>query len=416
MRSEASATAAGAGFRVEDVRCDFPLLGVAGGGLVYLDSAATAQKPEVVIEGQARFYREENANIHRGTYGLSERATAKYEAVRGKVARFLGGADDGEIVFVRGSTEGLNLVAMGLARGWLREGDEILLTEMEHHSNIVPWQMAAEISGAVVKAVPVGERGELDMEAYRRILASGRVRVVGVVQVSNALGTVNPVGEIVAEARAVGAVTVVDGAQAVPHFRVDVRELGCDFYVFSGHKLFGPTGVGVLYGRAEELARLPAYQGGGDMIQSVRFEGTSYRGVPHRFEAGTPNIAGVIGLGEAIDYLEGLDWAGAMAWEDELLGELVGGLGGVEGVRLVGEPERRCGVVSFLLGEVHAHDVGTVLDRRGVAVRAGHHCAQPLMRRLGVASTVRASVAFYNTRDDVARLVGALEGVQEIFR
>lgn len=410
-----TATAA-PGIDVERLRQDFPILGerVRGRPLVYLDNAATSQKPRAVIEAVSRFYAAENANIHRGVHTLSERATVAYEGVRERVARFLNAASPREIVFTRGTTEAINLVAHSWGATALRPGDEILVTAMEHHSNLVPWQLLAGRTGAVVRAVPITNSGELDLDAFGRLLTE-RTRLFAVTHVSNALGTVNPVRELVARAAAQGVVTLIDGAQSVPHLAVDVRALGCDFFAFSGHKVYGPTGVGVLYGREALLERMPPWQGGGDMIETVTLEGSTYAPPPARFEAGTPMVAQVIGLGAALDYLEGLGLAATGAWEEELLARATEQVGALDGVRLIGTAREKSSVLSFVMDGVHPHDIGAVLDDEGVAVRAGHHCAQPVMRRFGVPATVRASFAFYNTHQEVAALVRGLRRVRTLF-
>jgi cysteine desulfurase/selenocysteine lyase len=410
-----TATAA-PGIDVERLRQDFPILGerVRGRPLVYLDNAATSQKPRAVIEAVSRFYAAENANIHRGVHTLSERATVAYEGVRERVARFLNAASPREIVFTRGTTEAINLIAHSWGATSLRPGDEILVTAMEHHSNLVPWQLLAGRTGAVVRAVPITNTGELDLDAFERLLTE-RTRLFAVTHVSNALGTVNPVRELVARAAARGVVTLIDGAQSVPHLAVDVRALGCDFFAFSGHKIYGPTGVGVLYGREALLERMPPWQGGGDMIETVTLEGSTYAPPPARFEAGTPMIAQVIGLGAALEYLEGLGLAATGAWEEELLARATEQVGALDGVRLIGPAREKSSVLSFVMDGVHPHDIGAVLDDEGVAVRAGHHCAQPVMRRFGVPATVRASFAFYNTHQEVAALVRGLRRVRTLF-
>jgi len=409
-------TTAAPGLDVERLRQDFPILAerVRGRPLVYLDNAATSQKPRAVIEAVSRFYAAENANIHRGVHALSERATVAYEGVRERVARFLNAASSAEIVFTRGTTEAINLVAQSWGGSTLRPGDEILVTAMEHHSNLVPWQLLAGRMGAVVRAVPITDAGELDLDAFDRLL-TGRTRLLALAHVSNALGTVNPVRELVARAAARGVTTLIDGAQAVPHLPIDVRALGCDFFAFSGHKVYGPTGVGVLYGREEVLERMPPWQGGGDMIETVTLEGSTYAPPPARFEAGTPMIAQVIGLGAALDYFESVGISAAGAWEQELLAQATEGVGALDGIRLVGTAREKAGVLSFVVDGVHPHDVGAVLDDEGIAVRAGHHCAQPLMKRLGVGATTRASFALHSTRGDVDRLVEALGEVERIF-
>ncbi len=398
------------------IRADFPVLGrtVHGKPLVYLDNAATAQKPTVVIDALDHFFRQDNANIHRGVHSLSAQATAAYDEVRSRVRAFINASEDREIVFVRGTTEAINLVAQSYGRGAIGAGDEILVSEMEHHSNLVPWQLLADQVGAVIKMLPITNEGELDLEAYPALLGE-RTKLVAVAHVSNALGTVNPVAAICAEARARRIAVMVDGAQGVPHLPVDVQELGCDFYAFSGHKMFGPTGVGVLYGRAELLDAMPPYQGGGGMIASVSFEGTTYAPIPTRFDAGTPAIAEVIGLGPAIAYLEEIGSDAIVAYEAELIQYAVDQVTGVPGVRLIGTPAERAGAVSLVMDVAHPHDVGTILDQEGIAVRAGHHCCQPVMDHFGLAATVRASFAFYNTFDEVDALVRGLHRVNEMF-
>jgi len=398
------------------LRADFPILSttVRGKPLVYLDSAATSQKPRQVIEAVSDFYASANANIHRGAHFLGERATLAYEGAREKVARFLGASGPDEIVFTRGTTESLNLVANSWGRSTLGPGDEVLVTAMEHHSNLVPWQLLCEATGATLRAVPVTGAGELDLEVFEHCL-SRRPRLFAFTHVSNVLGTVNPVSELVTRARAAGAVTVVDGAQSVPHLPVDLRALGCDFFAFSGHKVFGPTGIGVLYGRRELLERMPPWQGGGSMIASVTLERSSFAPPPARFEAGTPPVAEAVGLGVALDYLEaaGIDDIGS--WEAELLAYALDTVAMVSGVKVVGSPRDRVGVLSFTVDGVHPHDVSAVLDDEGIAVRAGHHCAQPLMDCFGVPATVRASFSFYNTLEEVDRLGRALARVRRVF-
>ena len=399
------------------VRAEFPILSRRvrrGRPLVYLDNAATTQKPLAVIEALDRHWRTSNANVHRGVHLLSQESTTAMEAARGHVARFLGAADPREVVFVRGTTEAVNLVAHAWGRANLRPGDEILLTTMEHHSNIVPWQLVAAQTGAVVRAAPILDDGSLDREGFRRLL-SPRTRLVGVAHVSNALGTVNPVRELAQEAHAVGALVLVDGAQAVSHLRVDVRALGVDFYAFSGHKVFGPTGIGALWGRKALLDAMPPWQGGGDMIRTVSFSGSTWADVPARFEAGTPAIAEAIGLGAAVEWLGGLPADAVAAHEADLLEHGTRLLEGVPGLRLVGTAPGKVSVLSFVLEGVHPHDVGTLLDLEGVAVRTGHHCAQPVMDRFGLPATARASLALYNVREDLDALVAALHKVRETF-
>jgi cysteine desulfurase / selenocysteine lyase len=401
---------------VERLRKDFPILSqrVRGKPLVYLDNAATSQKPRAVIDAVTRFYSAENANIHRGVHYLSERATLAYDAVRAQVAAFINAAAPSEIVFTRGTTEGINLVANSWARGALRPGDEILLTGMEHHSNIVPWQLVAAQTGAVVRAVPLTDTGELDLNAFDQLLTD-RTRLLAVVHLSNALGTINPVRWMIARARERGIVTLVDGAQSAPHLPIDVQALDCDFFAFSGHKVLGPTGVGVLYGRSSLLTAMPPWQGGGDMIETVTLERSTWAAPPARFEAGTPMIAEVIGLGAALAYVESVGRVAIGAWEEELLAYATEQVGEVEGVRLVGTAREKASVLSFVVDGVHPHDVGAVLDDEGVAIRAGHHCAQPVMQRFGVPATARASFAFYNTRAEVDTLVRGLRRVRSVF-
>ncbi len=398
------------------LRAEFPILAttVHGKPLVYLDNAATSQKPRAVIERLERYYATENANVHRGVYELSEHATAEYESAREKARAFLNAAATQEIVFVRGTTEGINLVASSWGRPRLQPGDEVLVSAMEHHSNIVPWQLVCEERGAVLRVIPMNRRGELLLDDYARLL-SDRTRIVAVAHVSNSLGTINPVADIVRLAHARGVPVLVDGAQAAPHLKIDVRELGADFYTVSGHKMFGPTGIGVLYGKAEWLETMPPYQGGGDMIKAVTFAKTTYADLPAKFEAGTPHIAGAIGLGAAIDYLGSLDWPTVAAHERDLLAYATARLRDIPGVQLVGTAAHKAGVVSFVVGGVHAHDVGTIVDQEGVAIRTGHHCTQPVMDFFGVPATARASFAFYNTRADVDALVSALAKVRKVF-
>ena len=401
---------------VDRVRKDFPVLEreVHGKPLAYLDNAATSQKPRAVIDALIHYYSSYNANIHRGVHSLSEEATVAYEAARDKVRDFIRAPSSEEIVFTRGTTEAINLVAQSYLRPRIREGDEILISQMEHHSNIVPWQLVREQTGAVLKVAPINERGEIELEQFSKLLGP-RTRFVALAHVSNALGTINMVQEMVRLARMRGVPVLLDGAQAVPHLPVDVQELGCDFYAFSGHKMYAPTGIGALYGRRELLEEMEPYQGGGEMILSVTFEKTTYNRVPYKFEAGTPNIAGAIGLGTAIDYLLGLDLQAVRAHEDELLEYATKEVSKIPSVRLIGTAALKTGVLSFLLGEIHAHDVGTVLDQEGIAVRTGHHCAQPVMDRFGVTATARASFAVYNTTEEVDRLVEGLHRTLEIF-
>jgi cysteine desulfurase/selenocysteine lyase len=399
------------------VRADFPILSETvrnGKPLVYLDSAATAQKPRAVIQRLHDYYAKENANIHRGVHFLSEQATEAYESVRAKVAAFMEVDDSDEIIFVKGATEGINLVAHGFAQSVLKAGDEILLTEMEHHANIVPWQIAAERSGASIKVIPVTDDGDLDLAAFARLLGP-RTRLLAFTHVSNALGTINPAKEMIDQAHRAGVPVLLDGAQSFPHMEVGHRELDWDFAVFSGHKVFGPTGIGVLHGKRKWLERFPPYQSGGDMIEKVRFEGTTFKNIPGKFEAGTPHIAGVIGLGAAIDYICQLDRKAAADYEHRLLELARSGLEQSDGVRIIGNAAQRTGAVSFVIGDTHAHDIGTFLDADGIAIRAGHHCTQPLLARFGLAATARASFSIYNNEDDVQRLLAGIERLKRFF-
>ena len=401
---------------VERVREEFPILAqlVRGKPLVYLDNAATTQKPRAVIDAIRRYYAAENANIHRGVHYLSELATREYEDARAGVQRFLNAAESNEIIFVRGTTEGVNLVAQSYGRTQLKAGDEVLITAMEHHSNIVPWQMICDETGAKLRVVPINDAGELLLDEYERMLTS-RTKLVSVVHVSNVLGTVNPVKAIVALAHAQGAKVVLDGAQAVPHLQIDVRDLDCDFYVFSGHKLFGPTGVGILYGKRALLEAMPPYQGGGDMISSVTFEKTVYNVLPYKFEAGTPHIAGGIGLGAAIAYVDEVGLDAIATYERGLLAYATERLAAIKGLKIIGTAREKVGVISFVLEGVHAHDIGTIVDQDGIAIRTGHHCCMPLMRRFGVPATARASLAFYNTKAEIDCLARSLPGVLSVF-
>jgi cysteine desulfurase/selenocysteine lyase len=403
-------------FDVARIREDFPILKqkVHGRPLVYFDNGATSQKPQAVIDAIDRYYVAENSNIHRGVHLLSEQATAAYEAAREKIRGFVSAESDKEIIFVRGTTEAINLVAQSYGRSFLKAGDEIIVSAMEHHSNIVPWQMLCEQVGARLRVIPINHDGEIVMEEYRRLL-NEKTKFVSVTHVSNALGTVVPVKEIVALAHERSVPVLIDGAQAAPHLKIDVQDLDCDFYAFSGHKVFGPTGAGVLYGRAELLEKMPPYQGGGDMISLVTFEKTHYNVLPYKFEAGTPHIAGGIGLGAAIDYLQGLDWQQVEAHERELLSYATNELNEINAVRLIGTAKEKAGVVSFVIDHVHAHDVGTILDQEGVAIRAGHHCAMPVMQRFGVPATARASFAFYNTTEEIDVMVHAIHRVLKVF-
>ncbi len=401
---------------VARIRRDFPILRTRIGGrpLVYLDNAATTQKPSAVLSALEKHYKESNANIHRGVHYLAERATDAYELARESVARFLNAARSEEIIFVRGTTEGINLIAQSYGLPFLEEGDEILLTTMEHHANIVPWQLVSESVGAKLRIIPVTESGELDMEAIETLL-SERTKIVSLAHASNALGTINPVKELVDKAHACGAIVLLDGAQAVGHFPVDVQDLDCDFYVFSGHKLFSTTGSGVVYGKYELLESMPPFQGGGDMISKVTFEKTTYKRPPGRFEAGTPNIGGAVALGAAIDYFTGLDRMALMEYEDDLLQYATGLLSGIEGLRIYGRASEKVSLISFTLEGVHPHDIATVLDSDGIAIRAGHHCTQPLHRHYGISATARASFAYYNTREEAEKLTASLEKIKQLF-
>ena len=403
-------------FDVYRVREDFPILKqrVHGKPLIYLDNAATSQKPMSVIEAEQRFYTTDCSNIHRGVHQLSERATKAYEDVRVKVERLLNAAEAREIIFVRGTTEALNLVASTYGRQHLRAGDEIVISAMEHHSNIVPWQVLCEEKGAVLRVSPINDRGEMVFEEFEKLLNS-RTKLVSVVHVSNVLGTINPVREIVEAAHRWNIPVLIDGAQAAPHLKIDVQKLDCDFYAFSSHKLYGPTGVGVLYGKARLLEAMPPYQGGGDMISSVSFEKTLYNVIPFKFEAGTPNIAATIGLGAAIDYVNKMGLENMGKYEHELLAYTTEAVSQIPGVRLIGTAKEKASVVSFVLEGVHPHDIGTVLDQEGIAIRTGHHCAQPLMQRFRIPATARASMSFYNTRQEVDALVAGIEKVKKIF-
>ncbi|OLD70861.1 MAG: cysteine sulfinate desulfinase [Acidobacteria bacterium 13_1_40CM_2_56_11] len=406
-----------ADFDVEHVRQKFPILTekVYGKPLVYLDSAATSQKPQAVIDAISRFFLKENANVHRGVHYLSERATEEYEGARAKVQRFLNADHIGEIIFVRGTTEAINLVSQTYGKTHLAEGDEVLITAMEHHSNIVPWQILCAERGAYLRVAPINDAGELLLQEFEQLVGP-KTKLVAVTHVSNVLGTINPIRRIVEIAHARGACVLVDGAQAVPHLKVDVQALGCDFYALSGHKMYGPTGIGVLYGRSELLEEMPPYQGGGDMILSVTFEKTVYNKLPYKFEAGTPNMAGAVGLAAAIDFISGLGHEALAAHEHDVLAYGLRVLSEVQGLQLIGTADAKASVLSFVLDGIHPHDIGTILDREGIAIRTGHHCAQPLMSRFGVAATARASLGCYSTRQDIDALVAGLEKVREIFQ
>jgi len=406
-----------ADFDVERIRQHFPILWqeVYGKPLAYLDSAATSQKPQGVIDAMSRFLLTENANVHRGVHYLAERATDAYEGARAKARGFLNAEHAHEIIFVRGTTEAINLVAQTYGKQHVGQGDEVLITAMEHHSNIVPWQMLCEQTGALLRVAPINDDGELLLDEFERLIGP-KTRLVAVTHVSNVLGTINPIRRIVEMAHARGARVLVDGAQSVPHLKVDVQALGCDFYAFSGHKMYGPTGIGVLYGRSELLEQMPPYQGGGDMILSVSFDKTVYNKLPYKFEAGTPDMAGAVGLGAAIDFLVGLPHEALSTHEEDVLAYGTRKLEAVPGLRLIGTAQAKASVLSFVLDGVHPHDIGTILDREGVAIRVGHHCAQPLMSRLGVPATARASLGCYSTRQDIDALVTGLGKVREIFQ
>jgi cysteine desulfurase/selenocysteine lyase len=403
-------------FNVEALRADFPILRrqVHGKPLVYLDNAATAQKPQTVIDTLSRYYEQENANIHRGVHYLSERATEEYEAARKTIQHFLNAADASEIIFVRGATEGINLVAQTYGRANVGRGDEVLISAMEHHSNIVPWQILCEEKGAKLRVIPINDSGELIWEEFEKLLGS-RTKMVAVTHVSNALGTINPVRRIVQQAHRANVPVLVDGAQSVPHLEVDVQALDCDFFVFSGHKLYGPTGIGILYGKSALLDAMPPYQGGGDMISSVTFEKTIYNKLPYKFEAGTPHIAGGIGLGCAIGYLNGVGFESVERHEHGLLEYATQAVTEIPGLRVVGTAAEKASVLSFVMEGIHPHDIGTILDQQGIAIRTGHHCAQPVMQRFGIPATARASFALYNTREEVDALVSGLRKVREVF-
>jgi len=411
-----AAKAVSGAFDVERIRADFPILEqqVHGKPLVYLDNAATSQKPRAVIDAISRYYEGTNANIHRAVHHLSEQATEEYEAARGTAQKFINAASPTEIIFVRGTTEGINLVAQTFGRANIHAGDEIIVTDMEHHSDIVPWQLLAEDRGAKLRVVPINDRGELILDEFAKLLGP-KTKLVCVTHVSNALGTINPIRQIIEVAHSQGVPVLVDGAQAVPHVKVDVQALDCDFYSFSGHKIYGPTGIGVLYGKKALLEAMPPYQGGGDMILSVTFEKTTYNRLPYKFEAGTPDIAGVIGLGAALEYVSeiGIDKIGAH--EHELLDYATAAVSSIPGLKIIGTAKEKAGVLSFTLENIHPHDIGTILDQEGIAIRTGHHCSQPVMRRFGVDSTARASFAMYNTKQEVDALVRGIGKVREVF-
>jgi len=401
---------------VERIRRDFPILGreVYGKPLVYLDNAATTQKPQCVIDAISEAYCNENANVHRGIHFLSQQATDMMEAAREKVRQFIGAGSIEEIIFTRGTTESINLLASSFAQAFLKEGDEVVISGMEHHSNIVPWQIQAQRYGFKIKVIPVTDLGELDMDAFKSLL-SPRTRLVSITHVSNVLGTVNPIAEIISLAHSHGIPVAVDGAQSVPHIKVDVQQLDADFYAFSGHKIYGPTGIGVLYGRRELLEKMPPYQGGGEMIKKVTFEGTTYNELPYKFEAGTPDYVGSIALGTALDYVQKVGIEQIAAYESELCSYALERLNGIPGMRIIGNAPHRSAVISFLVGNIHPSDMGTLLDRLGIAVRTGHHCAEPLMNRMGIPGTVRASFSFYNTKAEIDALTAGIERVRMMF-
>ena len=413
MSAVTSAAATAGPLDIERLRDDFPIFRQEVGGhpLVYLDNAATSQKPAAVIEAIDRYYRETNANIHRGVHTLAERATAQYEDARAKIARFINAAESREIVFTRGSTESINLVAQAWLRPRVEPGDEILVSEMEHHSNIVPWQLIAEQTGATLRVIPFDEDGILQLDEFERLIGA-RTKLLAISHVSNALGTVNPVADMIATAHEHGVPVLVDGAQSVPHFAVDVQALDADFCCFSGHKMFGPTGIGVLYAKADILETMPPWQGGGEMITKVSFAGSEFQVIPHRFEAGTPNIAGAIGLGAAVDYIEAIGIDRMAAQEDDVLAYAHQRAREIEGLRIIGTAQDKAGVLSFVIDGVHPNDLGMLIDQEGVAIRTGHHCAMPAMEHFGLAGTARASFAFYNTRADVDRLIEGIANVR----
>lgn len=403
-------------FDVDKIRQDFPILNQKVGEhpLTYLDNAATSQKPQAVISTLEKYYREDNANIHRGVHMLSERATDHYEGARKKIQKYLNAHNTHEIIFTRGTTEAINLVAQSYGRKNIQNGDEILITHMEHHSNIVPWHLLCEQTGAVLKVAPINDRGELLLEEFEKLI-SEKTKLISVVHVSNSLGTINPVKKVIELGHAHHIPVLIDAAQSLPHMPVDVKDLDCDFLAFSGHKVFGPTGIGVLYGKETLLDEMPPYQGGGDMIRTVSLEGSTFNHLPYKFEAGTPNISGTIGLGAAIDYLNGIDFPAAIQHEQELLKYADEALSTIPGLRKIGEAQQKASVCSFVIEGVHPHDLGTILDQQGVAIRTGHHCTMPLMKRFKVPATARASMAFYNTREEIDRLIQALHKAKEVF-
>ena len=404
-------------FDVEHLRQDFPILQqeVYGKPLVYLDNAATSQKPLAVINAIKNYYSHDNANVHRAVHALSERTTQQFEQTREKIKAFINAKESREIIFTRGATEAINLVAQSYGHSQFKAGDEIIISTMEHHSNIVPWQLLCEQTGAKLRVIPITDSGEIILEEYEKLLNS-HTKLVAIVHMSNSLGTINPIKKIIDLAHNINVPVLVDGAQAIVHQDIDVQQLDCDFYIFSSHKLYGPTGVGVLYGKAKYLETMPPYHGGGDMISMVSFSKTLYREIPHKFEAGTPNIAGIIGLGAAIDYLNKLDRQVIYNYENELLNYATDQLKSISGLRLIGTAQNKAAILAFIFNDIHAHDIGTILDREGIAVRTGHHCTMPLMERFGVPATVRASLAFYNTKAEIDALVQGLHKAREIFK
>lgn len=409
-------SSAGKSFDVAKIRKDFPILNQKVGGkrLIYLDNAATSQKPRSVIEAMNRFYVEENSNIHRGVHYLSELATQSYETARTKVRRYINSASEKEIIFVRGATEGINLVAHSYGRHFLKQGDEVIISAMEHHSNIVPWQLLRDATGVVLRVIPINEKGELLFDKFEGMF-NPRTKFVSIVHISNVLGTINPVKKMIAISHQHGVPVMVDGAQAAPHSEIDVKDLDCDFYTFSGHKMYGPTGVGILYGKEKYLESMPPYQGGGDMIKSVSFDRTVYNDLPHKFEAGTPNIAGGVGLGGTIDYIDNLDFKAAIEHESSLLDYATEELAKIEGLRIIGTAKDKASVISFVLNNVHPHDIGTILDDDGIAIRTGHHCAQPVMKCFEVPATARASFGIYNTHEEIDSLIKGIYRVKKVF-
>ncbi len=404
------------GFPINDIRSDFPILSekIYGKPLVYLDNGASAQKPIQVIKAISGVYEARYANVHRGVHYLSQVATDDMEAAREKVRGFINARSEREVIFVRGATEGINLVASSWGRANLTVGDEIILSQMEHHSNIVPWQLIADITGAIIKVIPINDAGELEIEVFQNLL-SEKTKMVAITHVSNALGTIVPLEKVIKKSHDAGALVLVDGCQAAPHLQVDVQELGADFYVFSGHKIYGPSGIGVLYGKESLLESMPPYQGGGEMIDTVSFSGSTWADLPFKFEAGTPNIADAIGIGNAIDYVSALGLTSIMEHEEALLSYATEKLKAINSIRIIGNASKKAAIISFVMGDIHPHDIGTILDRQGVAVRTGHHCAQPVMERYDISATVRASFALYNTFEEIDSLASSLSKVKEIF-